>query len=84
MSNGHGITARIDDTLIADLDRLAGEQDQSRSGIVAAAIERYVREEIAFLDYLQEGIDDLEQGRWISHEDLVREIRERRSAKRAA
>lgn len=84
MSKSAVITARLEESLAADLDRLAERIDRSRAWVIAAAVERYVREESEFLAFVQEGIDDLENGRWIAHDDLMRHIRERRAGKRAA
>ena len=84
MSKTTVVTARIDEELAAGLDRLAGKLDRSKAWVVSQAIKRFVEEESEFLAFLQEGIDDLENGRWISHEDLVQEIREARDKRHAA
>jgi len=84
MSKNHVITARIDDALLTDLDRLAAEQDRSRSWLVAAAVERYVREEIAFIDFLDEGEEAIERGDFVTHEALVAEIQAMKAQKAAA
>ncbi|MBV8686304.1 MAG: ribbon-helix-helix protein, CopG family [Alphaproteobacteria bacterium] len=84
MSKQHVITARIDDETVEALDRLARELDRSRAWIVANAVERYVSDELEFIDFVQEGEDDLENGRWITHQQLVEEIRERRAGRKAA
>jgi len=84
MSKQHVITARIDEENLAGLDRLGKALDRSRAWIVASAVERYVREELEFIDFVQEGEDDLDNGRWISHDQLVEELRERRAKRKAA
>jgi len=84
MNKTHVVTARIDAALLTDLDRLASEQDRSRSWLVAAAVERYVREEIAFHDFLKEGEDAIDRGDFVTHEELVAEIQAMKAQKAAA
>jgi predicted transcriptional regulator len=84
MTKHHVITARIDDETVEALDRLTKELDRSRAWVVAAAVEKYVREELEFIDFIQAGEDDLENGRWITHEQLVEELQERRAKRKAA
>lgn len=78
------ITARVDQETLDLVDTLATRTKRSRAWIVAEAIRRYVSDQTAFLDFVQEGLDDLDEGRWISHEDLVRELKDRREKRHAA
>jgi len=64
------ITARIDDETAQALDRLARELDRSRAWIVAAAVERFLREELEFVDAVLEGEADVAAGRVHSHEEM--------------
>jgi predicted transcriptional regulator len=84
MSKTTVVTARLDEELAAGLDRLAEKLDRSKAWIVSQAVRRFVEQESEFLAFVQEGIDDLENDRWISHEDLVQEIREARGKRHAA
>lgn len=84
MSKNAVITARLTPEAAAKLDALATRMERTRAWIISRAVERYVQEESEFLDFIQVGIDDLDNGRWISHEDLIREIDEKYAKKRAA
>jgi predicted transcriptional regulator len=78
------VTTRLDEPTIEALDALAERLDRSRAWIVAKAVAGYVQEKTEFLDFIKEGEDDLDAGRTISHEELVREIVERRAKRKAA
>jgi predicted transcriptional regulator len=78
------VTARVDPEIVAGLDLLAHRLERSRAWVVAKALERYVADERAFLDFLQEGVDALDRGDYITHEQLCAEINARIEAKKAA
>ncbi|HEU4962189.1 MAG TPA: ribbon-helix-helix domain-containing protein [Sphingomonas sp.] len=80
MSKSAVITARVDPDLSERLDALAGKLERSRAWIVAKAIERYVAEEAAFLDFLQVGIDAADRGDVISQEEMEQWFAERHRA----
>ena len=70
MAKQNVITARIDHDMAAGLDRLAKELDRSRAWIVAAALERYLAEELAFLDAGLEAEADVAAGRVHSQDEM--------------
>jgi predicted transcriptional regulator len=70
MAKQNVITARVDDETVEALDRLATELDRSRAWIVASAVERFLREELEFVDAVQEGEADVAAGRVHSHEEM--------------
>ena len=70
MAKQNVITARIDDETSQRLDRLAKELDRSRAWIVAAAVERFLREELEFVDAVLESEADVAAGRVNSHEQM--------------
>jgi predicted transcriptional regulator len=78
------ITARIEPEKLDALETLAGRLGRSRAWVISEAITAYLLEQTAFLEFVQEGIDDLDNDRWTNHEDLVAMIRERRAKRRAA
>lgn len=78
------VTARLDDETLATLDRLAVHHERSRAWLVAKAIKHFVEKESAFLAFLQEGEDAIDRGDFVTHEELVAEIRAMRSQKHAA
>lgn len=84
MTKSTVVTTRLDPATTEALDALAERLDRSRAWIVAKAVAGYVQEKTEFLDFIKEGEDDLDAGRTISHEELVREIVERRAKRKAA
>ena len=64
------VTSRLSVDILADVDRLARELDRSRAWIVAKAIERYVSEELEFIEFIKEGEADLDAGRVHSQEEV--------------
>ena len=84
MAKTHVITARVSPDVAEALELLARRLERSRAWIVSEAVSAYVAEQTEFLDFIDEGIEDLESGRWISHEDLVREMKEWREKRHAA
>ena len=84
MSKSAVVTARLTPEVAADLDKLAAYRERSRAWLVAKAVERYVREEAEFFAFLKEGEDAIERGEYLTHEELVAEIRAMRQQKTAA
>jgi len=84
MSETTVITSRIPSELNASLERLAGEIDRSRAWIIATAVERYVREELEFVEFVQEGEADIAAGRVHSHEEVMRSLGVEKGKSRAA
>ena len=78
------VTARVDADLADRIDALAGKLDRSRAWIAAKALDRYVAEQSEFLAFLQEGEDAIERGDYLTHDELVAEIRASRQQKNAA
>ncbi len=72
--------------LLTDIDKLATTFGASREHVMLTALHRFVADEDEYgqlqlndgLDeLLREAIDDLENGRWVSHEEVVRQFNER-------
>lgn len=70
MSKTNVVTARLDPETLSALDRLAEYQERSRSWLVAKAVERYVGEEAAFLDFIQEGEDAIARGEYFTQDEM--------------
>jgi len=70
MSKTSVVTARIESELASRLDTLAATQERSRAAVVERAVRRYVDEELAFLAFVQEGIDAADRGELISQEEM--------------
>lgn len=84
------ISARIDQETAALLDQVAAAQGRSRAWLVANAVKRMAEEEAAYHAYVQEGIDAIERGDFVPHEDVLAWVADKRKdlqakmAKRAA
>ena len=78
------VTARIDDDVLAMVDRLAASRERSRSWIVARLIESAARSQLENDAFIQVGLDDIEPGRTIAHDQLVTTIMKRRARPAAA
>lgn len=65
------VTTRLDVETIDLVDRVASAVGHSRSKFVAMAVTEAARREAAFLAFVQEGIDDLDAGRTVSHETAM-------------
>ena len=78
------ITTRVTDDVLEMIDRLAASRERSRAWIVARLIEAAAKKQIEMDDFIQVGLDDLEAGRTIPHENLVEQLMERRKRRDAA
>ena len=83
MSKTAVVTARVDEATLAMLDSIAARQDRTRAWVVARALEVHARREAELLDFAQRGIDDLDAGRTITHDELIDRIKARRASKAA-
>ena len=68
------VTARIDAETAAKLDQIGTFYDRKRSWLIAKAIERYASEGYAYLDFIQKGLDSIERGDTVSHEEIEAEF----------
>jgi predicted transcriptional regulator len=80
----HVITIRLDDETTEKLDMLARYLDRSRWWLAAKAIERYLESAMHFFDFLDEGEKTIANGDFITHDDLVSEMRSLGRGSRAA
>jgi len=74
MSKTAVITARLDAETLELVDRLAGAQGRSRSWFAAQAIKQVAEREAEFWDFIQKGIDDIEAGRFVEHDEVMAEL----------
>jgi predicted transcriptional regulator len=78
------VTARVSDEVLVMIDRLAVSRERSRAWIVSRLIEQAAKKQIEMDDFIQVGLDDLAAGRTIPHDELVKQIMERRKRRAAA
>ncbi len=86
MNKDEKIELALPAELLADLDRLAQSWGASRDHVIVTALYRFMADEDdggalladSELDaLLKEGLDDLDAGRTIPHEEVVRRMNER-------
>jgi predicted transcriptional regulator len=65
------ITARVNNDTLALVDRVAKAQGRSRAWFVSQAVQRAAESEADFMAFVQVGLDDLDAGRTVPHEEIV-------------
>ncbi len=68
------ITVRVSDEVAAEVDEIASAVDRSRTWVVTDALERYLREEREWLAEVRAGLEDLDRGNRVSHEEVMAEM----------
>lgn len=79
------ITARLDPDTLALVDRVSKAHGRSRSWFAAQAIKHAAEQEAEILSFVQEGIDAIERGDVVPHEEVEKlfdEMIERQRARR--
>ncbi len=74
MSKTAVITARVDEDTLELVDRVAKAKGRSRAWFVANAVQRFAESEAEYLAFVQEGIDALDRGESIPHEEVMAEL----------
>ena len=74
MSNSNVITARVDDDTLKLVDKVARARGRSRAWFAARAIEQVARSEAELLSFIQEGIDDIDAGRFVEHGEAMTQL----------
>lgn len=70
MSKTAVLTTRVPAELSERIDLLAQELDRSRAWVIAKAVQRYVDEELEFIEAIREGERDIEAGRTFTQEEV--------------
>ncbi len=68
-------TVRFAPEIRARLDKMAEQIDRPRAWIIKEAVAQYLEREAWLLAEVQKGIDDMEAGREISHEEMGARLR---------
>lgn len=68
------MTIRVSADLKEKLDRLAADTRRSRSFLAAEAVSAYVARELAIVEGVNQGLEDVRQGRTVSHEEAMSEL----------
>jgi predicted transcriptional regulator len=68
------MTIRVSADLKKQLDRLAVDTRRSRSFLAAEAVSAYVAQELAIVDGIKRGLEDVRSGRIASHDEAMSEL----------
>ncbi|WP_313194075.1 CopG family ribbon-helix-helix protein [Shinella zoogloeoides] len=68
------MTIRVSTDIKEKLDRLAADTRRSRSFLAAEAVSAYVARELAIVEGIGEGLEDVRNGRTVSHEEAMSEL----------
>ena len=75
MTKSVTITARITPALARKLAAYAKAAKRTRSWVIEDILDRYVDGEIAFVEAVNIGIRELDEGKGIPHEEVMRRLR---------
>jgi predicted transcriptional regulator len=56
------------------LARLAARAGISAEAVASEALRHFVAEELAIIEGIERGLDDMRQGRLVSHEEVMRDV----------
>lgn len=68
------MTIRVSADLKEKLDRLAADTRRSRSFLAAEAVSAYVARELAIVEGINQGLEDVRHGRTVSHDEAMSEL----------
>jgi predicted transcriptional regulator len=68
------MTIRVSADLKEKLDRLAADTRRSRSFLAAEAVSAYVARELAIVEGVNQGLEDVRHGRTVPHEEAMSEL----------
>ncbi len=69
------VSTRFDKDTIERLDELATGSGTTRSALIKEAVAGFLDYEIWFRAEVQKGLDELDRGEWVSHEEVLEDIK---------
>lgn len=76
MSTSRTISFRINSEKVAQLDQIAKNMDRDRSYLLNEAVQSYLSEQQRYLAMVQEGREDIRNGRVFSQDEVERLVGE--------
>ena len=68
-------TVRFAPEILDRLDKMAEQLDRPRAWIIKEAVAQYLERETWYLAEVQKGVDDVEAGRVISHDEMAARLK---------
>lgn len=84
IKNPKTISFRIDSEKVEALDKIAANMQRDRSFLLNEAVEQYLEWSAEFERQICEGQEDIRQGRWVEHEDVMRRMANRKRKRKIA
>lgn len=81
--DGRVVTAKLPDDLVDRIDEVAERIDRTKSWIVREALSQWLAEEQRRYELTIEALQDVDEGRMTSHEDLKEWAEQKKLSKRA-
>ena len=75
MSSSETLTIRLPNTTKEQLGRLAAHTNRTKSFLASEAISAYVVRELGIVEGIACGLDDMKEGRTVSHADAMARLR---------
>lgn len=82
--DGRVVTAKLPDELVSQMDEVASRIDRSKSWIVREAVAEWLAEEQRRHELTLEALKDVDEGRTISHEEVLAMAEQRKRERREA
>lgn len=82
--DGRVVTANLPDELVAQMDEVADRIERSKSWIVREAVAEWLAEEQRRHGLTLEALKDVDEGRTISHEEVLSMVEQRKRERREA
>lgn len=82
MADSDTLTIRVPAEVKADLGRLAGLTNRTRSYLAGEAIAAYIAQELEIVDGVERGLADMKAGRSVPHDEAMAKLRAAIDAKR--
>jgi predicted transcriptional regulator len=75
MSDSETLTVRLPAEVKRQLGRLAGHTKRTKSYLASEAITDFVARELAIVEGIKRGLDDMNAGRVVTHKQAMRRLR---------
>lgn len=82
--DGRVVTANLPDDLVSRMDEVAERMDRTKSWIVREAVAEWLAEEQRRHELTLEALKDFDDGRTISHEEVLAMVEQRKRERREA